>query len=88
MLEDVKKVLGIKNSVDFDGIIQTYINAGLSDLKSVGLIPSLVVTTDPLIYSAVMSYVLSLLDTENAELYANAYSLQKDTLRHLGQYIE
>lgn len=88
MLEDVKKVLGIKNSVDFDGIIQTYINAGLSDLKSVGLISSLVVTTDPLIYSAVMSYVLSLLDTENAELYANAYSLQKDTLRHLGQYIE
>lgn len=88
MVEDVKKVLGIKNSVDFDGIIQTYINAGLSDLKSAGLISSLVVTTDPLIYSAVMSYVLSLLDTENAELYANAYSLQKDTLRHLGQYIE
>ena len=87
MLEDVKKVLGIKNSDDFDGIIQTYINAALADLKSVGLISSLVVTTDPLIYSAVMSYVLSLLDTENAELYSNAYSLQKDTLRHLGQYI-
>lgn len=80
-------MLGIKNNNDFDSIIETYINAALADLVSVGLNPSLVVTADPLIYSAVMSYVLALLDTENAELYGNAYALQKDTLRHLGKYI-
>lgn len=87
MTTDIKKLLGIYNSEAFDGIIETYIAAAKADLIHVGISAASVVETDPLIYSAIVSYVLSLLDTENAELYANAYALQKDTLRHLGNYI-
>lgn len=86
MTGDVKKVLGI-NHTDFDTIIDNYVKSGLKDLKQAGLIATTVVQSDPLIYSAVMSYCLSLLDTQNAELYANAYRLQKDELRHFAEYV-
>lgn len=85
MLEAVKKVRGITNN-DFDNIINNYILAGIADLIAVGISAEKVLLTDPLIYSAVMSFVLSLLDTENAELYANAYALQKDAVRRYGIY--
>lgn len=87
MTTDIKKLLGITNTTAFDSIISMYVEAAKADLENVGISASSVVETDPLIYSAIVSYVLSLLDTENAELYSNAYALQKDTLRHLGNYI-
>lgn len=88
MLNDVKKVLGINNT-QFDVIIQTFIEAGKKDLIEAGVIQSKVVETDPLIYSALISFVLSMLDTyEYRELSANAYALQKDQLRHYKDYWE
>ena len=86
MTTDIKKLLGITNNDAFDDIISMYIEAAKADLAGVGIVQSSVVETDPLIYSAIVSYVLSLLDTDNAELYSNAYALQKDTLRRLGAY--
>lgn len=87
MTTDIKKLLGILNTDKFDSIIAMYIEAAKADLEGVGIASSSVVETDPLIYSAIVAFVLSQMDTENAELYANAYALQKDTIRHLGNYI-
>ena len=42
---------------------------------------------DKLIYSAIVSYVMSFIDVDNSELYFNAYVLQKDALRHYKEYI-
>lgn len=85
MLNDIKAVQGINHN-DFDTIIDTYINAGIADLKAIGIAESKVVTTDPLIYAAVFAYVLSFLDVKFSEMYTNSYNLQKDTLRHLSEY--
>lgn len=86
MLNDVKKIMGINNT-EFDNIIEKYISAAKEDLKAVGIVPSKVVESDALVYSALVSYILSLLDVPNADLYANAYALQKDALRHNINYI-
>lgn len=86
MTTDVKKVLGI-NHTDFDTIIDTYVQSGKKELVRAGLIESSVDTTDPLIYSAVMSYCLWHLDTANSELYQNTFRLQLDELRHSEEYV-
>lgn len=87
MLNDIKKILGYSNT-QFDTILQTFINAGKQDLMQVGIIQSKIVESDPLIYSALVSYVLSMCDTyEYRELSANAYAIQKDQLRHYEDYI-
>ena len=90
MLNDIKLILGIASgNTTFDSIINTFINTGKQDLIQSGIISSKVVDTDPLIYSALVSFVLSMLDTyEYRELSANAYALQKDQLRHYVDYIE
>lgn len=86
MLNDIKKVLGINNT-EFDAIINSFIMAGKSDLQQAGIIQSKIVETDALIYSALMSFVLSMVDTyDYRELNANAYALQKDQLRHYVYY--
>lgn len=85
MLNDIKKIMGFNNE-DFDTIISTYIESGKKDLVKTGIASNLVNVEDPLIYSAIVSYVLSLLDVPNAELYSNAYALQKDELRHFAEY--
>lgn len=86
MLNDIKKMLGINNN-QFDFIIQTYIQAGKRDLIEAGIIQNKVVESDPLIYSALITFVLSMLDTyEYRELSANSYALQKDQLRHYKDY--
>lgn len=88
MLNDIKKILGINNT-QFDTILQTFIDAGIKDLIESGIVQSKVVVTDPLIYSALISFVLSMMDTyEYRELSANAYALQKDQLRHYTDYLE
>lgn len=87
MLNDIKKILGI-NHAQFDFIYQTYIEAGKKDLIEAGIVSTKVVESDPLIYSALVSFVLSMCDTyEYREMSANAYALQKDQLRHYGDYI-
>ena len=86
MLDDIKKVAGINHS-EFDFIIQKYIETAKLDLEMVGIAKSNITESDKLIYSAIMSYVMSFLDVDNSELYCNSYALQKDALRHYPKYI-
>lgn len=85
MLEDIKKIQGI-NHTEFDTMITSWINAAKLDLKSIGIVDTLVDTPDDLVRTAIITYVLSQLDVVNAELYSNSYALQKDVLRHVGEY--
>jgi hypothetical protein len=87
MLEQIKKIQGINHS-DFDSIIERWIESAKLDLKSIGIVDTFIENPDSLIETAIITYVLSLLDISNAELYSNSYALQKDTLRHLTEYIE
>ena len=66
-----------------DDMINIWINAGKLDLKSIGIVDTLVDTPDDLVKTAIITYVLSFLDVVNAELYSNSYTLQKDVLRHI-----
>lgn len=87
MLNDIKKILGINHN-QFDTILTTFIIAGKKDLQEAGIIQSKIIESDALIYSALVSYVLSMMDTyEYREMSANAYALQKDQLRHYNDYI-
>lgn len=86
ILSDVKKILGYGTN-KLDTPINNFILAGKKDLEEAGVVSSKIVETDPLIYSALVSYVLSMIDTyEFRELSANAYFLQKNQLRHYGDY--
>ena len=87
MLEKIKKIQGICHN-DFDDMINTWIASAKIDLKSIGIVGTLVDSNDSLIETAIITYVLSFLDVVNSELYSNSYALQKDTLRHLTEYIE
>ena len=87
MLEQIKKIQGINHS-NFDSIIERWIESAKLDLKSIGIVDTFIENPDSLIETAIITYVLSLLDISNAELYSNSYALQKDTLRHLTEYIE
>lgn len=86
MLDEIKKIQGINHN-DFDATIQMWIDAAKLDLKSIGIVDTLVDTPDDLVTTAIITYVLSQLDVVNAELYSNSYALQKDVLRHLTEYI-
>ena len=86
MLNDIKAILGINHN-QFDTQITMFIDTGKDDLLHAGIVESKIVETDPLIYSALMSFVLSMIDTyEYRELSANAYAIQKDQLRHYQEY--
>lgn len=85
MLEDIKKIQGINHN-DFDDMINTWISAAKLDLKSIGIVDTLVDTPDDLVKTAIITYVLSQIDVSNAELYSNSYAIQKDVLRHVGEY--
>ncbi len=85
MLEEVKKIQGINHN-EFDTMIETWIDAAKLDLKSIGIVDTLVNNPDDLLKTAIITYTLSQLDVVNAELYANSYALQKDALRHYGGY--
>lgn len=87
MLNDIKKILGIAHT-QFDQQILMFIDTAKSDLHHAGIVQNRIVESDPLIYSAIMSFVLSMIDTyEYRELSANAYMLQKDQLRHYREYV-
>lgn len=85
MLEEIKKIQGINHN-EFDSMIQIWINAAKLDLKSIGIVDTLVDSHDDLVQTAIITYVLSFIDVANSELYSKSYSLQKDVLRHLKEY--
>lgn len=87
MLEEIKKIQGINHN-DFDTMITTWIEAAKLDLKSIGIVESLVNNPNSLVQTAIITYVLSFLDVVNADLYSSSYALQKDVLRHTTEYIE
>lgn len=86
MLDEIKKIQGI-NHTEFDTMINTWISAAKLDLKSIGIVNTLVDDPDSLVQTAIITYVLSFLDVPNSEMYAKSYSLQKDVLRHLQEYM-
>lgn len=87
MLEEIKKIQGINHN-EFDSMIKTWIKSAELDLKSIGIVSTLVDNPDSLLKTAIITYVLSMIDVVNAEMYSKSYSLQKDVLRHLTEYIE
>lgn len=87
MLEKIKKIQGINNE-EFDNIIDGYISSCKLDLKAIGIAEKKINSSDSLIETAILTYVLSFLDIANAEMYASSYNLQKDILRHLSEYKE
>ena len=87
MLEEIKKIQGI-NHTDFDTMINSWIDSAKLDLKSIGIVDTLVDNPNALVQTAIITYVLSFLDVDNSELYGNSYLLQKDVLRHTKEYIE
>ena len=86
MLEEIKKIQGINHN-EFDATIQMWINAAKLDLKSIGIVDTLVDTPDDLVKTAIITYVLSFLDVSNNEMYESSYKLLKDQLRHTKEYI-
>lgn len=87
MLEEIKKIQGI-NHDEFDTMINTWISAAQLDLKSIGIVSTLIDNPDNLIKNAIITYVLSFLDVVNSELYASSYQFMKDQIRHTKEYIE
>ena len=87
MLNEIKKIQGINHN-DFDTMINSWIDSAKLDLKSIGIVDTLIDNPNALIQSAIITYVLSFLDVTNAEMYANSYMYQKDALRHTSEYIE
>ena len=86
MLDEIKKIQGI-NHAEFDSTINIWIESAKLDLKSIGIVDTLIDNPNSLIKTAIITYVLSFIDVPNAELYANSYALQKDILRHTSEYI-
>lgn len=86
ILDEVKKIEGINHN-EFDTMISTWIQAAQIDLKSIGIVNALVSNPDDLVKTAIITYVLSFLDVDNADMYSKSYSIQKDVLRHLTEYI-
>lgn len=87
LLSKIKKIQGISHN-EFDNTIELWIDAAKLDLKNIGIVNEIVNSSDSLIETAIITYVLSFLDVVNSELYANSYLLQKDTLRHISSYYE
>lgn len=87
MLDEIKKIQGI-NHTEFDNMITTWIESAKLDLKSIGIVSTLVDVPDSLVQTAIITYVLSFIDVPNSEMYARSYSLQKDVLRHLKEYTQ
>lgn len=87
ILTKVKKIQGISHT-EFDDTISGWIASAKLDLKSIGIVNTLVDNPDSLVETAIITYVLSFLDVVNAELYSNSYMFQKDALRHTKEYIE
>lgn len=84
MLDEIKKIQGINHN-EFDKTIKNYIESAKEDLKSIGIVDTKIEDSAS-INTAIITYVLSFLDVNNSEMYANSYRLQKDSLRHTSEY--
>lgn len=87
MLEEIKKIQGINHN-DFDTIINKWIKSAELDLKSIGIVDTLVNNPNELVQTAIITYVLSFLDVNHSELYSSSYNLQKDVLRHTQEFTD
>lgn len=76
MLDEIKKIQGI-NHDEFDSMINTWIESAKLDLKSIGIVDTLVDRPDSLIETAIVTYVLSFIDVSNAEMYMDSYARQR-----------
>lgn len=85
MLDKIKQIQGI-NHTDFDNMITTWIDAAKLDLKSIGIVSTLIDNPDELLETAIITYVLSFLDVVNSEMYSKSYELQKDQIRRTTEY--
>lgn len=87
MLNDLKKILGLNNT-EFDTIVTNLMNSAIADMKSVGIAESKVVDTDPLIRTAIITYVKAHFDESKRESLQESYDMQKDKLRKTSEYLE
>ena len=87
MLDEIKKIQGINHN-DYDSTINMWLEAAKLDLKSIGIVGTKVNNPNSLIKTALITYVLSILDVSNSELYSKSYLMQKDVLRHTTEYIK
>ena len=85
MLDEIKKIQGINHN-EFDSMINTWIESAKLDLKSIGIVSTLVEVPNDFVKTAIITYVLSFIDVPNSEMYSKSYSVQKDVLRHLKEY--
>lgn len=85
--EKIKKMQGI-NHAEFDDLINQFYESAKLDLAAVGIADSILSNPNSLVITAIETYILSLIDVDNAELYQNSYSLQKDSLRHNSFYTD
>ena len=69
-LEKIKKIQGI-NHDEFNSTIQMWIQAAATDLKSIGIVDTLVDNPDDLIQTAIITYVLSFI----SKIVNNVYGL-------------
>ena len=85
--DDIKLFMGINND-GFDGIISNFIDSAEMDMQSQGIPAELIVESDRLVYSALFSYVMAQLDTENAPMYYDTYRIKLDQIRKNISYME
>lgn len=85
--DDIKLFMGI-NDNGFDTIIENFISSGKSDMQSQGIPTELILETDRLVYSALFSYVMANLDTENSMMYFDTYRIKLDQIRKNIDYVE
>lgn len=85
--DDIKLYMGINNN-GFDEIISNFIESAKADMQSQGIPADLIVETDRLIYSAMFSYAMSQLDSDNAPMFYDVYRIKLDQIRKNLYYTE
>lgn len=85
--DDIKLFMGI-NTTGFDEIIDNFIDSAKTDMQAQGIPAELVVETDRLVYSALFSYVMANLDTDNSAMYFDVYRIKCDQIRKNTSYME
>lgn len=88
LVSDIELALGGDVSQHIDRIIRMHIGSGKADLIEAGIVEAKVTESDPLIYTALFQYVMSLMDNiDRRQIAHDSYELQKDKLRHHVDYI-
>ena len=85
--DDIKLFMGINND-GFDEIISNFIDSAKMDMQSQGIPADSIVESDRLVYSALFSYTMAQLDTENSPMYYDTYKIKLDQIRKNISYVE